>query len=1616
MENCCKLVHPFQNDSGVSQQQRMVKELLAGAPKIDGRSMADLLNYFRQLSKNINFYYYEEGQDQLMVNDWSTFFEKSTPFLLSSIIKFEKTRINKRLEKYNKLFKKKPSKQGLQLILHYIFHQTISPINDWSIELKDSQLSIKTILEKLIRDKLNKKVRDFICFTNTAVQQFNIRRIDFGKLRDNPLWDFKQDKNPCPPDCFEFKDKSRRKKLLELRKAIMDLVPSIFEATKVAGTSAELVLNDSFEPMKDEFRQKTPPHLALIFAFLKIFGYLQDDLNSFTKKHLEFFYKDVLKLRALDAIPDKAHILFEIQNQLDKYKLAKGLKLKAGKDENKEEILFSLDDEIVVNKATVADVKTLFVNNRPFYNTQYIEGVYMAPDATKADGIKIDFKEEDLKSWPALGAKFSKYVDPDTNLFRQYPNARLGFVLASPVLYLQEGKRTIDVTIACELDKNFCDKIADPEPDKTDKCCDRLGQPIAMFLRLPGAPQVLPYVPPKKFLEQVADALKTKYYHIYLPSIPAALKDLKKNLRTVLKDAKKANKTNKEFEKRVCYCPEDVTDQVIQLKEDDWKPILAAFSEADKAILNSLFKPKNLLKVVLSGEKEWIEPSNITPIELRTDGDSFQLALQFTITLEIDKPAVTFFDGAALKEEIKTEWPVLKVELDDSIKMERTEAELLGFLDDAEAEANCCIGKKPLQNHDLSFYHFFRNLIVVKEASVPGFTPLFKTGIDVTVCGLTKFTVQNDESLQDVNGPIFPFGTRPEVIDFNVINPSYCLTTALINDAPISGPAKAILNGKLGTQTRIRVGKQAIGKFLEALAIVDPEKTNFINFLDTTTTNYCGKNLIGPNFYVGSKEVFCKKWTEVFINYNWKNRPSDFRDYYKAYVAKKQQGSNTLIYGLDKDEFQINLSVLDDGKWIGEDLHTVPPPPPPTADVTVTNPTTTTNNRKLFPDPPATTFCTVLNPFEQTFHIKNNYFTLNTPEFCIDRNELGPYTASTQEGFLRITLQNQDFLHKNYPYVLARQMMALGMQSTDPPGRMEDAVYYDENGNIIVFSSQAIRADVEAAEPLSIKVRDAINLNPGGIMQLAGNPGSGDIASGNAENIRTIIFPPVPIIFPNRKNLTGDVEDLKTKIANIKKAISDSKAFQAIIPNEPWTPVIKNIAIDYKATALIEDIDLIHLHPYKDTYKEVDIENQPALFPTFCDEGNLFIGLKNLVPGSNVNMLFQLSEATADSELAPVDVRWYFLQNNVWRRLRTGFEILSDETLNLSTSGIIKFAMPEAMTKDNTILPKEWHWIRASIEKNSRQVCEIIGIHTQAVKAIFEPVPANDVLRLSQPLEKKKINALEQPDSSIKKIEQPYETFGGDVPEMEGKFFIRVSELLRHKGRAIQKWDYERIILQKFPQIYKAKCITHSFGLDANKYDNDFPMAPGYVLLAVIPDLRILKAAQSFQPKAPLSLLERIEAELKTRTSPFVRLRVMNPRYEKVNFCIRVQLVVGKDEIYYKEKLAQDIREFMAPWAIGEFHKLHFGQCVNRTDIIQFLETLDYVDFIMELRMGHERDAEPSKDIYSICPHTPRSILIAGEVDVCIPDPKCITQDGACENPPIKVVDYCRDIILRPNG
>ncbi len=278
------------------------------------------------------------------------------------------------------------------------------------------------------------------------------------------------------------------------------------------------------------------------------------------------------------------------------------------------------------------------------------------------------------------------------------------------------------------------------------------------------------------------------------------------------------------------------------------------------------------------------------------------------------------------------------------------------------------------------------------------------------------------------------------------------------------------------------------------------------------------------------------------------------------------------------------------------------------------------------------------------------------------------------------------------------------------------------------------------------------------------------------------------------------------------------------------------MVIHYSAKATMADMGLIHLYPYDGTYEIVDIESTPSMLPVFCAEGLLFLGIQNLLPGENLNILFQLAEATADSEDAPDLVNWEYLTNNQWAPLAPDSQVIEDATQNLTRSGIIELSIPRDITSTNTVMPGGLFWLRASVPSHTPGVSETLALFTQAVQASFIPnagdattaTAANDLTRLSAPLAAGSLAKLNTANGAVTGIQQPYPSFGGQAPESTGNpFFVRISELLRHKGRGIQKWDYERLVLQNYPQVLRAKCINHSYFLNAHQYLYDFPMAPG---------------------------------------------------------------------------------------------------------------------------------------------------------------------------------------------
>ncbi len=363
---------------------------------------------------------------------------------------------------------------------------------------------------------------------------------------------------------------------------------------------------------------------------------------------------------------------------------------------------------------------------------------------------------------------------------------------------------------------------------------------------------------------------------------------------------------------------------------------------------------------------------------------------------------------------------------------------------------------------------------------------------------------------------------------------------------------------------------------------------------------------------------------------------------------------------------------------------------------------------------------------------------------------------------------------------------------------------------------------------------------------------------------------------------------------------------------------------------------------------QFDFQRDNATTPS---EAEFYIGISGLQPPQNLSLLFQVADGTANPlALKPKPhIDWSYLKNNEW----VGFaeNETQDGTGELLDSGIVTFAVPREATAANTLLPSGMFWIRAAVHEKSDAVCKLRLVAAQALPASFlDRDNAPDFP--ATPLQAGTISKLDQPDSAVKTVNQPFSSFGGRGVEQAPAFYTRISERLRHKDRAIALWDYERLILDAFPQIYKAKCLNHTCYEPSESGVGIYrELAPGHVTLVTIPNLQLKNLRDPLRPYTSLSLLQEIGAFLENRISCFAKLHVKNPQFEEVRSTFKLRLLDGFDETYYTNLLQQAITRFLSPWAFADGGSPTFGGKIHKSVLINFIEEQPYVDYVTDFQL-----------------------------------------------------------------
>ncbi len=423
------------------------------------------------------------------------------------------------------------------------------------------------------------------------------------------------------------------------------------------------------------------------------------------------------------------------------------------------------------------------------------------------------------------------------------------------------------------------------------------------------------------------------------------------------------------------------------------------------------------------------------------------------------------------------------------------------------------------------------------------------------------------------------------------------------------------------------------------------------------------------------------------------------------------------------------------------------------------------------------------------------------------------------------------------------------------------------------------------------------------------------------------------------------------------------KANAVSLPNPPWVPMVKSLAIDYEACELIDlsadyagQTDaaqmysrFYHIAPFGYVEEVPGMTPEPVLH---AEQGQLYIGLTGLNLPETLTLLFQTQERSPDEKYAskhertcpkPVVV-WRYLAQNVWKTLPPQ-RIIGDTTESLTHSGILTLQLPIDLNTDNTLMPSGLFWLSALVTENIEYVGNTVKIYTQAVTA----KRVNDAEMTEGNLPALSIQSLVEKVAEIKTIIQPFATTGGRVAESAAQFEARVSERLKHKARAIQPSDYERLVLDAFPDIEQVKCIGPN---NSRGYSGHTPLKPGHITLIVVPASK--NGVSPATLRVPQSTLWEIADYLHPRTSSFVQeIQVRNPIYERLKVFAKVKFDVSQEALHDVMRLNQALNQFLAPWQAGtEALPIGYGG-LKVENIASFIEQLPYVERLVDIAMLH---------------------------------------------------------------
>lgn len=429
----------------------------------------------------------------------------------------------------------------------------------------------------------------------------------------------------------------------------------------------------------------------------------------------------------------------------------------------------------------------------------------------------------------------------------------------------------------------------------------------------------------------------------------------------------------------------------------------------------------------------------------------------------------------------------------------------------------------------------------------------------------------------------------------------------------------------------------------------------------------------------------------------------------------------------------------------------------------------------------------------------------------------------------------------------------------------------------------------------------------------------------------------------------------------------------ASLVNPPWWPRASEVRLGYEAKDEIpstlgeRDGQVFHVLPFDGFCRlQLDGEHAVSFLPQLAHPAALLLGFSALNPPQPLSLLWHLAAQPSggDGVARPVPaVTWEYLDGERWLPFSSA-QVLADATAGLQHSGIVKLHVPDCSPPLGTVLPGSLHWLRVAVDGDCDAFPALLGVYPNAFLASWDG-SSGDGSHLRQPLPAQSIVAGKDKLPAIEKVGQPMPSFGGHPAEDDHALRRRLSERLRHRDRALTVWDYERLVLERFPSIWAVRALPSR--------DAAFRRAAGHVLLVVLPGPNAQSPCDATAPLCTGQQLAQIQSFLAPRMSPHVQLHVRNPSYVRITVEATVQF---RDDSGLsrpaREQLDHDLRHYLSPWserpsqgssAQSPQASTWDGEYTQLPLIAEFIARRPYVAALVDLRLHSAPASDGSTDL-----------------------------------------------------